>query len=316
MSKEWKDRLHTYLPILFLIVLVLLVGAYDPSFFSLGNFLTVTADTMTLFLMAAGVTFVIMIGGIDLSIQAVASMASCILAAYLGRFGAWTIPLAVLGGAAAGFAGSIVSTKLRIPSFIATLAVSGVVLSAGYWFSDTRSINIPPDLSASYLSWAVGDTLGVPNEIWVGGIAMVLLSILLQLTPFGRLIRGIGAQEQAVIASGINVDRIKIAAYTLSGTMAALAGVVMAARLGSGSPTLANEFLLPAIAAIIVGGTAITGGVGSVWRTFVGALIVQVVRIGMTFMGVSVFAQQIVFGVILVAAVAITLDRSKLLVVK
>lgn len=316
MSKEWKDRLHTYLPIIFLIVLVLLVGTYDPTFFSLDNFLTLTADTMTLFLMAAGVTFVIMIGGIDLSIQAVASMASCILAAYLARFGAWTIPLAVLGGAAAGFAGSIVSTKLRIPSFIATLAVSGVVLSAGYWFSDTRSINIPPDLSASYLSWAVGETLGVPNEIWVGAIAMVLLSILLQLTPFGRLIRGIGAQEQAVIASGINVDRIKIAAYTLSGTMAALAGVVMAARLGSGSPTLANEFLLPAIAAIIVGGTAITGGVGSVWRTFVGALIVQVVRIGMTFMGVSVFAQQIVFGVILVAAVAITLDRSKLLVVK
>jgi ribose transport system permease protein len=316
MSKEWKERLHTYLPIVFLIVLVLLVGAYDPSFFSVGNFLTVTADTMTLFLMASGVTLVIMIGGIDLSIQAVASMASCILAAYLSRFGIWTIPLAVLGGAVAGLAGSLVSTRLRIPSFIATLAVSGVVLSAGYWFSDTRSINIPPDLSASYLSWAVGDTLGIPNEIWVGVIAMVVLSVLLQLTPFGRLIRGIGAQEQAVIASGINVDRIKIAAYVLSGTMAALAGVVMAARLGSGSPTLANEFLLPAIAAIIVGGTAITGGVGSVWRTFVGALIVQVVRIGMTFMGVSVFAQQIVFGVILVAAVAITLDRSKLLVVK
>ncbi len=316
MSKEWKERLHTYLPIIFLIVLVLLVGAYDPSFFSVGNFLTVTADTMTLFLMASGVTLVIMIGGIDLSIQAVASMASCILAAYLGRFGIWTIPLAVLGGAVAGLAGSLVSTRLRIPSFIATLAVSGVVLSAGYWFSDTRSINIPPDLSASYLSWAVGDTLGIPNEIWVGVVAMVVLSVLLQLTPFGRLIRGIGAQEQAVIASGINVDRIKIAAYVLSGTMAALAGVVMAARLGSGSPTLANEFLLPAIAAIIVGGTAITGGVGSVWRTFVGALIVQVVRIGMTFMGVSVFAQQIVFGVILVAAVAITLDRSKLLVVK
>ncbi len=316
MSKAWKERLHTYLPIVFLIVLVLLVGAYDPSFFSLGNFLTVTADTMTLFLMASGVTLVIMIGGIDLSIQAVASMASCILAAYLGRFGFWTIPLAVLGGAAAGLAGSLVSTRLRIPSFIATLAVSGVVLSAGYWFSDTRSINIPPDLSASYLSWAVGETLGIPNEIWVGVIAMVILSVILQLTPFGRLIRGIGAQEQAVIASGINVDRVKIAAYVLSGTMAALAGVVMAARLGSGSPTLANEFLLPAIAAIIVGGTAITGGVGSVWRTFVGALIVQVVRIGMTFMGVSVFAQQIVFGIILVAAVAITLDRSKLLVVK
>ena len=102
----------------------------------------------------------------------------------------------------------------------------------------------------------------------------------------------------------------------LSGTMAGVAGIVMAARLGSGSPTLASEFLLPAIACIVVGGTAITGGVGSVWRTFVGALIVQVVRIGMTFVGVSAFAQQIVFGFILVAAVAITMDRSKIAIVK
>lgn len=271
---------------------------------------------MTLFLMASGVTLVIMIGGIDLSVQAVASMASCILAVYLPRFGIFAIPLAVLGGVIAGFAGGYVSTRLRIPSFIATLAVSGVVLSAGFWFSDTRSVNIPGDLSQRYLQWAVGDFLGVPNEIWVGVVFLVILSAILGLTPFGRLVRGVGAQERAVTASGIDVDRVKLAAFTLSGTMAGVAGVVMSARLGSGSPTLANEFLLPAIACIVVGGTAITGGVGSIWRTFVGALIVQVVRIGMTFMGVSVFAQQIVFGVILVAAVAITMDRTKVLVIK
>lgn len=309
-------RLDTWLPLIVLAVLVLAVGLYDRSFFSAGNVLEVTADTMTLFLMASGVTLVIMMGGIDLSVQAVASMTSCILAAYLPHLGFFAIPFAVLGGVIAGFAGGYVSTKLRIPSFIATLAVSGVVLSAGYWFSDTRSVNIPGDLSQRYLFWAVGDFLGVPNEVWVGAVFLLLLSAVLGLTPFGRLVRGIGAQERAVIASGIDVDRVKIAAYTLSGTMAGVAGVVMAARLGSGSPTLANEFLLPAIASIVVGGTAITGGVGSVWRTFVGALIVQVVRIGMTFMGVSVFAQQIVFGIILVAAVAVTMDRTKVLVIK
>lgn len=316
MTAEARARLQTYLPLIVLTALVLIVGIYDRNFFSVANFLTVTADTMTLFLMASGVTLVIMIGGIDLSVQAVASMASCILAAYLQRFGFFAVPLAVLGGIVAGFLGGVVSTKLRIPSFIATLAVSGVVVSAGYWFSETRSVNIPGELSATYLDWAVGEFLGVPNEIWVGAVFLVLLSAVLGLTPFGRLVRGIGAQERAVVASGIDVDRTKIAAYTLSGTMAAIAGVVMAARLGSGSPTLANEFLLPAIACIVVGGTAITGGVGSVWRTFVGALIVQVVRIGMTFMGVSVFAQQIVFGFILVAAVAITMDRAKVLVIK
>ena len=313
---EFRKRLDVWLPLIVLAALVLAVGGYDRTFFSTSNFLEVTADTMTLFLMASGVTLVIMMGGIDLSVQAVASMTSCILAVYLPQLGFFAIPCAVLGGMIAGFAGGYVSTRLRIPSFIATLAVSGIVLSVGYWFSGTRSVNIPGDLSASYLSWAVGDALGVPNEIWVGVFFLVILSLLLGFTPFGRLVRGIGAQERAVIASGIDVDRVKIAAYTLSGTMAGVAGVVMAARLGSGSPTLANEFLLPAIACVVVGGTAITGGVGSVWRTFIGALIVQVVRIGMTFMGVSVFAQQIVFGVILVAAVAVTMDRNKVLVIK
>jgi ribose transport system permease protein len=316
MADNHKALLQTFLPVIVLILLVLLVGFYDPTFFAAGNLLSVTADTMTLFLMASGVTLVIMMGGIDLSIQAVASMTSCILAAYLPRYGILAIPLAVLGGAIAGFAGGFVSTRLRIPSFIATLAVSGVVISAANWFSATRSVNIPAELRDKYLGWAVGDTLGIPHEIWVGAVFLILLSAILQLTPFGRLVRGIGAQERAVMASGIDVNRIKIMAFTLSGTMAGIAGIVMAARLGSGSPTLAGEFLLPAIAAIVVGGTAITGGVGSIWRSFVGALIVQVVRIGMTFMGVSVFAQQIVFGFILVAAVAITMDRAKVLVIK
>ncbi len=316
MTSEARARLQTWLPLIVLVLLVLLVGGYDRTFFSLGNLMEVTADTMTLFLMASGVTLVIMIGGIDLSVQAVASMASCILAVYLPQLGILAIPLAVLGGTIAGIAGGYVSTRLRIPSFIATLAVSGVVLSAGNWFSETKSVVIPGEISQNYLIWAVGDFLGVPNEIWVGAIFLVILSAILGLTPFGRLVRGIGAQERAVLASGIDADRIKIAAYTLSGTMAGVAGVVMAARLGSGSPTLANEFLLPAIACIVVGGTAITGGVGSIWRTFVGALIVQVVRIGMTFVGVSVFAQQIVFGFILVIAVAVTMDRAKVLIIK
>jgi len=313
---KYASRLQTLIPLCVLVVLVVMIGLYDRTFFSVNNILTLSADTMTLFLMASGVTLVIMMGGIDLSVQAVASMTSCILAAYLPHLGFWALPLAVAGGVIAGISGGLVSTRLKIPSFIATLAVSGVVTSAGYWFSNTRSINISADDRAAYLFWAVGNSLGVPNEIWVGVFFMVLLGGILGLTPFGRIVRAIGSQELAAIASGIDVERAKIIAYMLSGTMAGIAGIIMAARLGSGSPTLANEFLLPAIACIIVGGTAITGGVGSIWRTFVGALIVQVVRIGMTFVGISVFTQQIVFGFILVAAVAATMDRAKIAVIK
>ena len=313
---KYASRLQTLIPLCVLLLLVVMIGLYDRTFFSVNNILTLSADTMTLFLMASGVTLVIMMGGIDLSVQAVASMTSCILAAYLPHLGFWALPLAVAGGVIAGISGGLVSTRLKIPSFIATLAVSGVVTSAGYWFSNTRSINISADDRAAYLFWAVGNSLGVPNEIWVGVFFMVLLGGILGLTPFGRIVRAIGSQELAAIASGIDVERAKIIAYMLSGTMAGIAGIIMAARLGSGSPTLANEFLLPAIACIIVGGTAITGGVGSIWRTFVGALIVQVVRIGMTFVGISVFTQQIVFGFILVAAVAATMDRAKIAVIK
>jgi len=313
---KYASRLQTLIPLCVLLVLVVMIGLYDRTFFSVNNILTLSADTMTLFLMASGVTLVIMMGGIDLSVQAVASMTSCILAAYLPHLGFWAVPIAVAGGVIAGISGGLVSTRLKIPSFIATLAVSGVVTSAGYWFSNTRSINISADDRAAYLFWAVGNSLGVPNEIWVGVFFMVLLGGILGLTPFGRIVRAIGSQELAAIASGIDVERAKIIAYMLSGTMAGIAGIIMAARLGSGSPTLANEFLLPAIACIIVGGTAITGGVGSIWRTFVGALIVQVVRIGMTFVGISVFTQQIVFGFILVAAVAATMDRAKIAVIK
>ena len=306
----------TWLPIILLGGLVVAIGIVDAGFFSISNLLTVSADTMTLFLMASGATFVIMMGGIDLSVQAIASMASCILAVYIAHLGFAAVPLAMLGGLLAGLFSALMSTRLKIPSFIATLAISGVVLSAGFWFSDERSVNIPAELRDKHLWWAVGETFGIPNEIFVGVAALILLTIVLQFTAFGRIVRGIGAQEQAVIASGANVDRIKLMAFGLSGLMAAVAGVVMGARLGSGSPTLANEFLLPAISAVVVGGTAITGGVGTVWRTLIGALIIQVVRIGMTFMGISVFAQQIVFGVLLVAAVAVTMDRSKVLVVK
>ena len=345
MTEGLRARLQTHLPIAVLIALILIVGLYDRTFFSLANFLSVTADTMTLFLMASGVTLVIMIGGIDLSIQAVASMASCILAVYLPRYGFFAVPLSTnvdyqnVHGLVNGTGGKVVRLEdaadrdglvkrffavlnvpvlypdaIKLPAEVTE--VSGLVITAAYWFSETRSVNIPGELSDAYLGWAVGETLGVPREILVGLACLAVLSAILALTPFGRLVRAIGSQERAVIASGIDADRTKVMAYALSGTMAAIAGVVMAARLGSGSPILANEFLLPAIACIVVGGTAITGGVGSVWRTFIGALIVQVVRIGMTFMGVSVFAQQIVFGFILVAAVAITMDRAKISVIK
>lgn len=316
MRSDLKARLTSQIPVFTLAALVLVVGFADPSFFKFQTIMVLVSDTMTLYLMAAGATFVIMMGGIDLSVQAVASMTSVIVAATLGEIGILAIPLAIFAGGLAGLAGGASHALLRIPSFISTLAVSGVVTTVAFLASDARSINISGAQRDAYLFWLVGETAGVRNEIWVGLAVLAILVFVEARTPLGRFARAIGAGERAVIASGVRVNRIKMFVFLVSGATAGFSGAMMAARLGSGSPTLANEFLLPAIAAIIVGGTALTGGVGGVWRTFVGALIIAVVRIGMTFLGVSVFAQQIVFGVVLVAAVAATIDRSKIQIVK
>ena len=251
MNPPGKHRLRDVVPVAALLVLVLSITAYEPGFARPTNLLAVTADTMTLFLMASGATFVIMIGGIDLSVQAVASMSSCIVAVLLPDWGPAALLVALLASAFAGLLSGIVVNYLRIPSFIATLAVGGIMTSIAYWVSDTRSVYITDEDKSTWLHWASGTTAGIDNEVLTGIAVLAALSIVLSLTRYGRLIRAVGLQERAVVASGINVARVRLFAFVVSALMAGLAGLVMAARLGSGSPTLANEFLLPAIACII-----------------------------------------------------------------
>ena len=257
----------------------------------------------------------IMLGGIDLSIQSMASLASVVVAITLSSLGYWSFVLAVALGGFAGLLSGLAHTRLRIPSFIATLAMGGVLFSTALVTSHERSITLEVG-ERGYLGWVTGAAFGVPNVVVIGLVVLVIAHVLQAHTRFGRYSAAIGAGEPATYASGVKVDRQKVIAFVLSGGFAALAGVILAGRLASGSPTLAAEMLLPSIAAVVVGGTAITGGVGSIWRTLVGALIISVVRIGMTFLGVNIFAQNIVLGVVLIAAVAITIDRSKIPVVK
>jgi ribose transport system permease protein len=309
------DTVRQWMPVLTLVILCAIVGAITPQFLTIDSLLVLAADTATLFVLATGQTFVIMLGGIDLSIQAMASLASVIVALTIDRLGYASFPLAVLVGALAGLAGGLAHVKLRIPSFIATLAVSGVLAGTALVISQARSITLDETQRGS-LAWVSATTWGIPHEIFIGALVLIVAHIVQSRTRFGRYSAAIGAGEAAAYTSGVKVDRQKIIAFVLSAGCAALAGIVLAGRLASGSPTLANELLLPAIAAVVVGGTAITGGVGSVWRTLIGALLISVVRTGMTFLGVDIFAQQIVFGIVLVMAVAATIDRSKIPIVK
>jgi ribose transport system permease protein len=309
------EDIRKWLPLATLAVLILLVGIAQPSFLQPGTLIELASDTAVLFILAAGVTFVIMLGGIDLSIQSMASLASVIVALTITRLGYGSFLLAIVIGAIAGFLSGIVHVRLKIPSFIATLAMGGVLFSAALVISKERSITLD-ETGRAYQAWITGQAFGLPNVIFIGLLVLAAAHVVQAHTRFGRYSAAIGAGEPAAYASGVKVGRQKIFAFVLSATFAAVAGVVLAGRLASGSPTLAAELLLPSIAAVVVGGTAITGGVGSIWRTLVGALIISVVRIGMTFLGVNIFAQNIVFGAVLIGAVAITIDRTKIPIVK
>ena len=314
-SRRAAGWIHGAIPPALLVALVVIIEIAAPGFITGETLTLLLANTAVLFILATGVTFVILIGGIDLSIQAVASLASVILAQLLPSLGLAAFPVAIAAGVVAGVISGIVHVRLRVPSFVATLATGGVVAGLALWIADGRAITIEEGGRLN-TTWVNGTVIGIPVVVLIAVIVGLASFLVLRYTRFGRYSLAVGAGEPAAWAAGINVDRTKIVAFAISGTLAAIAGVILAARLSSGSPSLANQLLLPAIAAVIVGGTAITGGLGGVARTAVGALIISIVRIGMTFVGVNIFAEHIVFGAVLIAAVAITIDRSKIAIIK
>ena len=179
------------------------------------------SDTATLFVMAVGVTFVIMLGGIDLSIQSVASLTSVVVALCLPRFGYLGFALATLVGALAGILSGVAHVKLKIPSFIATLAIGGIAAGTALIISDAQAITMAAGERA-YLGWITGDSLGLPHEVIIGAVVLAVGLFVQRYTAFGRYSQAIGAGEPAAYASGVKVDRHKIIAFVLSGTLRGL----------------------------------------------------------------------------------------------
>jgi ribose transport system permease protein len=309
------NLLRQVAPFFVLIALVIIVGMVTPEFLAPHALIVLASDTATLFVMAAGVTFAIMLGGIDLSVEAVASFVSVVVALTLPDLGYLAFAVGVGVGFGVGLLNGIVHVRLLLPSFIVTLAAAGVWTGVGLYISDATSVPINAD-QRHLVSWISGTVLGLPNELIIASLVLTLGLFLQHFVPFGRYSKAIGSGEAATWASGVNVRITKIFAFAVSGALAGMAGVMLAGRLSSGGPRIADQFLLPAIASVVVGGTSISGGVGSIWRTFVGAMIVSVIRTGMNFVGVDVFSQQIVFGIVLILAVGVTIDRSKMPIIK
>ncbi|WP_298852766.1 ABC transporter permease [uncultured Ruegeria sp.] len=310
------ERIKPHLPWITLLFLVLVVGAADSNFLRPANLISMTADIVPLFIMALGMTFAIYIGGIDLSAQSIANMTTVVATIALPTFGIGAALICILSGVVLGSISGYVTTRLYVPSFISTLAVGGIAFSVAQYLSGQRALFMDATMRETSFGWMTGSVAGLPSELIIAAVLVLGAWFLQSRTTFGRALKAVGAGEPAAVASGLNVNRIKIMAFALSGGLAAIAGLLFSVKLSGGSPTLANGFLLPAIVAVLVGGTPLTGGVGGVVNTLIGTLIVAVIRSSMLYFEVDATQQQMVFGLILIGAIALTIDRTKLKVVK
>lgn len=300
-------------PLAVLIALLSAVGAIEPSFLSPYAVNVLADESAVILILATAQTVVILMGAIDLSMTAVASLASVLIALALPTIGpgglVGVLALTTLIGAVQG----LIHTRAQMPSFIVTLAGLGV------WWGLALTIapaTIPVAAGYSAVGWLERNSVGVPNSFSVALAALVVLAVALRRLPFGRHVYAIGMAERAALLSGIRVGRVKVLGFALTGLFSGLAGMAMVARNASGSPTIADNLLLPSIAAVVVGGTSITGGVGGLGRTFIGALTITVLRVGFATIGLDPAYEPLAYGVLVVAAAALTIDRSKVQIVK
>lgn len=306
------ERLKPHLPWITLLALVLVVGIANPAFLDPAGLLSLVTDVVPLFIMALGMTFAIYIGGIDLSAQQVANMVTVIATVYLAQFGIGVALVCVVAGFLFGALSGYVTTRLFVPSFVSTLALGFVALSAAKFLSGQRALSMDAAQRDASFGWMFDRTAGISHELVIAVLLLLFAWFLQSRTTFGRALKAVGAGEPAAVASGLSVDRVKILAFALSGAFAGIAGLMFSVKLSGGDANLANGFLLLAIVAVLVGGTPLTGGVGGVVNTAIGTLIVMVIRSAMVYLEIDATQQQMVFGVVLIAAIALTIDRSKL----
>lgn len=309
-----RERLTSFMPLIALVGILAAISVANPRFLSLGSLTAVVDAAGPLAVLAAGATVVVLCGGIDLSIAALASLSSVLLALWLPVLGGPAWPAVVLTAAVAGGLQGAAHVFLRIPSFIVTLGGLAIFSSVALVLSNASTISADPYEPIGWAFTRVGGVL--PSTTLVAVAVAVAVTLVLKLTPVGSWVSAIGYSEPAARLAGNPVDLVKIGAFTLSGACAGLAAVLQVARTFSGTPTLMDSLLLPAVAAIVVGGTAITGGHGAPWRTLVGALVVTLLSLGLSTSGIGSGVNFVLYGGLVVVAVALTLDRSKVLTVK
>ena len=313
---NFKDiEIKNWIPIITLFVLVILLTIINPDFFSTYNLTSIFIQASVLMILSSGVTFIILTGGIDLSIGALISLASVLIAVLLPQLGYLAFIIVILVGALAGLVNGLVITRGKVPSFIVTLGTSGIWLSIAYVLCNGKPIALSTEFQ-HYNNWMTGKIFGIPNIVIIAITTVIIFWFILNNTTFGKYVYSIGNGERATILSGIKVNRIRTLAFMLNSTLVAFGGILLFGRLSAGNPNVGSSYLLPAIASVIVGGTDLTGGFGGIKRSIVGVFIITLIRNGMNVIGVEAFAQQIVFGSIMIIFAALSMDREKIEILK
>ncbi|MEQ8848941.1 ABC transporter permease [Botrimarina sp.] len=301
-----------------LAVLVVVLSVSTESFMSVENGVNVLRQISVNLCLSIGMTLVILTGGIDLSVGSVLALAGAVAAGLvkeaiplpaLGYALEFTAAGAIVAGVAVGLAcgafnGAMV-TLFGLPPFVATLGMLSIARGLTLLWTGARPIT---GLGEVFETIGSGVWLGLPVMAWVVGGLAVLFAVVTRRTRFGRHLYAVGGSERAAALSGVRVGFVKLWAYTLSGALAGVAGVLLAARLDSGTPQAGIAFELDSIAAVVIGGASLAGGRGTIFGAVIGCLIIGVLNNGLVLLGVSSVWQQVIKGVVILAAVAI--DRA------
>lgn len=311
IKKQFKENQNLG-TIVALIILIVFVSVLNPAFLQVNNLLNLMRQLIINGFIALGMTFVILTGGIDLSVGSTLALTSAIFAGLLqGGMPTILAILISLGlGLVLGLLNGILITKGKLAPFIVTLATMTIFRGLTLVYMDGRPIAGPKD-DFAFQFLGKGQFFGIPFQVILFIITYLILWILLTKTSYGRKIYAVGGNEKASFISGIKIDKIKILVYVISALMAVLSGLVLTSRLNSAQPTAGSAYEMDAIAAVVLGGTSMTGGSGSLTGTLIGILILGVLNNGLNLLGVSSFYQQIVKGVVILIAVLIDRKRNK-----
>ncbi|MDW5417835.1 ribose ABC transporter permease [Iodobacter sp. CM08] len=309
MNAQQKATLQKLGPLLALLLISSVLSVMSRDFLTVNNLLNVLRQVSINALIAFGMTFVILLGGIDLSVGAVLALSSIAIASMMaaGMDPILATLCGVLAGAALGAVNGLIISRGKVAPFIATLGTMTVFRGLALVASDGRPIT---GFNSDFFAMLGGGYIAnlIPVPVITTTLAFVALWFVLKKTVFGRHVYAVGGNEEASLISGVKVNRVKLWVYTLSGGLSALAGIILTSRLNSAQPNAGMGYELDAIAAVVLGGTSLSGGRGWIVGTLIGAVLIGVLNNGLNLLSVSSFYQQVIKGSVILLAVL--LDRS------